>query len=386
MQVAHLIGAKKNQEAKDVFRQSITCILIFSATLSAIGMAISGHLPVWLRGSEEIRESASTYFLLFSACIPLLALEMLAASMLRCTGNIKIPSLLNILMCVLDMIFNYLFIFPTHDVTMFGMVITIPGAGLRVQGAAIGTIIAVTITSACMMYYACFKSKDLQLNTVKGSFKPTRLCINKALRIGCPMGLQHLFMCSAQIFITAIVAPLGSIPLAANSFAVTAESICYMPGYGIADAATTLVGQSLGARRKALTRRFAYITLALGIAIMSLTGALMYAAAPLMMQLMTPNAEIVALGSHILRIEAFAEPMFAASIVCYGIFVGAGDTLMPSILNFCCIWLVRLSLSLALVGSMGLTGVWIAMCIELCVRGVVFLSRFAWGNWMRALK
>ena len=110
VQVAHLIGAKKNQEAKDVFRQSITCILIFSATLSAIGMAISGHLPVWLRGSEEIRESASTYFLLFSACIPLLALEMLAASMLRCTGNIKIPSLLNILMCVLDMIFNYLFI------------------------------------------------------------------------------------------------------------------------------------------------------------------------------------------------------------------------------------------------------------------------------------
>ena len=148
VQVAHLIGAKKNQEAKDVFRQSITCILIFSATLSAIGMAISGHLPVWLRGSEEIRESASTYFLLFSACIPLLALEMLAASMLRCTGNIKIPSLLNILMCVLDMIFNYLFIFPTHDVTLFGMVITIPGAGLRVQGAAIGTIIAVTITSA----------------------------------------------------------------------------------------------------------------------------------------------------------------------------------------------------------------------------------------------
>ena len=192
VQVAQLIGAKKNKEAKDVFRQSITCILIFSATLSAIGMAISGHLPVWLRGSEEIRESASTYFLLFSACIPLLALEMLAASMLRCTGNIKIPSLLNILMCVLDMIFNYLFIFPTHDVTLFGMVITIPGAELRVQGAAIGTIIAVTITSACMMYYACFKSKDLQLNTVKGSFKPTRLCINKALRIGCPMALVHV--------------------------------------------------------------------------------------------------------------------------------------------------------------------------------------------------
>lgn len=116
---------------------------------------------------------------------------------------------------------------------------------------------------------------------------------------------------------------------------------------------------------------------------MSLTGALMYAAAPAMMMLMTPDAEIVALGSQVLRIEAFAEPMFAASIVCYGIFVGAGDTLMPSIMNFGCIWLVRLSLSILLVGSMGLVGVWIAMCIELCFRGLVFLARFAWGNWMR---
>ncbi|MGN1264923.1 MAG: MATE family efflux transporter, partial [Muribaculaceae bacterium] len=195
--------------------------------------------------------------------------------------------------------------------------------------------------------------------------------------------LERTVMTSAQIAVTAIVAPLGPVAIAANTFAITAESICYMPGYGISDAATTLVGQSLGARRPRLTRRFALITLALGIAIMSLTGALMYAAAPAMMMLMTPDAEIVALGSQILRIEAFAEPMFAASIVCYGIFVGAGDTLMPSIMNFGCIWLVRLSLSILLVGSMGLVGVWIAMCIELCFRGLVFLARFAWGNWMR---
>lgn len=383
VQVAHLIGAKKNQEAKDVFRQSITCILIFSATLSAIGMAISGHLPVWLRGSEEIRESASTYFLLFSACIPLLALEMLAASMLRCTGNIKIPSLLNILMCVLDMIFNYLFIFPTHDVTLFGMVITIPGAGLRVQGAAIGTIIAVTITSACMMYYACFKSKDLQLNTVKGSFKPTRLCINKALRIGCPMGLQHLFMCSAQIFITAIVAPLGSIPLAANSFAVTAESICYMPGYGIADAATTLVGQSIGASRRKLAKQFATITVTMGGIIMGIMGVLLYMFAPLMMGILTPVPEIIAQGAAALRIEAFAEPFFAIAIVSYGVFVGAGDTLIPCGINLASMWGVRITLSAILAPTMGLQGVWTAMCIELIFRGMMYLIRLRSGRWIK---
>ena len=110
----------------------------------------------------------------------------------------------------------------------------------------------------------------------------------------------------------------------------------------------------------------------------------MYLAAPLMMQTMTPNAEIIVLGSEILRIEAFAEPMFAAAIVCYGIFVGAGDTLVPCIMNFSSIWLVRLTLALALAPSMGLKGVWVAMCIELCFRGMIFLARLKWGNWHTA--
>lgn len=386
VQVAHLIGAKKNKEARDVFRQSITSIFIFSVILATIGIAISGQLPTWLRGGEEIKENASAYFLLFCACIPLLTLEMLAGGMLRCSGNIKVPSLLNVLMCVLDVIFNYLFIFPTHDVTLFGTVITIPGAGLRVKGAAIGTIIAVAITSACMMYYACRKSKELRLNLEKGSFMPTRHCIGRALKIGCPMGLQHLFMCSAQIFITAIVAPLGSVALAANSFAVTAESICYMPGYGIADAATTLVGQSIGACRKTLAKQFSTITVTMGMVVMGIMGVLLYVSAPLMMSILTPVPDIISQGAAALRIEAFAEPFFAAAIVSYGVFVGAGDTLIPCGINLTSMWGVRLTLSYFLAPTMGLKGVWTAMCIELICRGSMYLFRLKSGKWIKLKK
>lgn len=386
VQVAHLIGAKKNKEARDVFRQSITSILIFTVVLSSIGIAISGQLPSWLRGGEEIRENASAYFLLFCLCIPLLTLEMLAGGMLRCSGNIKIPSLLNVLMCILDVIFNYLFIFPTHNVTLFGAVITVPGAGLRVKGAAIGTIIAVTITSAIMMYYACRKSKELRLSSEKGSFKPTRNCLARALKIGCPMGLQHIFMCSAQIFITAIVAPLGNIALAANSFAVTAESICYMPGYGIADAATTLVGQSIGACRKKLAKQFATIAVTMGVVVMGIMGVLLYVSAPLMMAILTPVPEIIAQGAAALRIEAFAEPFFAAAIVSYGVFVGAGDTLIPCGINLTSMWGVRLTLSAFLAPSMGLKGVWTAMCIELIFRGSMYIIRLRSGKWIKLKK
>ena len=155
-----------------------------------------------------------------------------------------------------------------------------------------------------------------------------------------------------------------------------------MPGYGIADAATTLVGQSIGARRKDLTRRFAYITVVTGMAIMGIMGVAMYLFAPQIIGIMTPVEEIRDLGIMALRIEAFAEPMFAAAIVAYGVFVGAGNTIVPSIMNFFSIWAVRLTLAAWLAPTLGLRGVWIAMCIELCFRGTIFLIRLARGRWL----
>lgn len=381
VQVAHRIGANDNHGARQVLRQALSSTAIFAFLLTAVGVSISSMLPHWLGGGEEICRDASLYFLVYSAAIPFNMMFYLSSGMLRCSGNMKVPSILSISMDLLDVIFNFLLIFPTHHFDIGSIHITIPGAGLGVLGAALGTAIAFIITSSIMLWYLLRRSKELSIIGEPGSFSPSLPCLRKALKISLPMGMERTVMCGAQIAITAIVAPLGPIAIAANSFAITAESLCYMPGYGISDAATTLVGQSIGARRSDLTKRFASIALSLGISIMTLTAAVMYIAAPLMMQIMTNHPDIISLGSEILRIEAFAEPMFAASIVCYGIFVGAGDTLLPSIMNFGSIWLVRLTLALALAPTMGLKGVWTAMCIELCFRGLIFLARLKWGNW-----
>ncbi|MDE6582152.1 MAG: hypothetical protein K2K47_06485 [Duncaniella sp.] len=120
----------------------------------------------------------------------------------------------------------------------------------------------------------------------------------------------------------------------------------------------------------------------LGMAVMAVMGAIMWIGADGMIGLMTPSEEIRRLGASILRIEAFAEPMFAAAIVSYGVFVGAGDTLIPSCMNFGSIWLVRLTLAALLVGTMGLTGVWIAMAVELSFRGLIFLLRLRSSRWL----
>ena len=381
VQVAHHIGAKRDVDARSVFRQSLTVGLCFSLLLTLIGVAISPYLPVWLGGNAAITADASRYFMIFALGLPLLQYDFLASGMLRSSGNMRIPSMINVLMCVLDVVFNFFLIFPTREVQLLGMEFTMPGAGLGVPGAAMGTVLAQLVGCVLMMHYAVFRSPLLRLRQERGSFKPTMTCVKRAFHIGAPMGLEHLLMCSAQVAIIVIVAPLGSIALAANSFAVTAESLCYLPGFGNGDAATTLVGQSIGAKRRDLTYGFAHITVLLGMVVMGVMGVLMYVAAPLMMSIMSPVQEIVTLGTEVLRIEAWAEPLFAASIVCYGVFVGAGDTLKPCGMSFLSMWGVRLTLAALLAPTMGLKGVWIAMCLELIFRGLIFLMRLKWGNW-----
>ena len=211
-----------------------------------------------------------------------------------------------------------------------------------------------------------------------------KINLRNACKISIPMALQNILMSGAQIVSTMIVAPLGNVAIAAHSFAITAESLCYMPGYGIGDAATTLVGQTHGAGRIDLCKRFAYLTVGLGMAVMAVMGVVMYIFAPEMIGVLSPVNAIRELGTTCLRIEAFAEPFFAASIVTYSVCVGAGDTFKPAAINLGTMWLVRLTLAYGLSKSYGLEGVWIAMATELTFRGILFLVRLCKGSWLNS--
>lgn len=383
VQVAHRIGAGDSDGARRILRQSIVACILFSLAVVTVGASIAWPLPHWLGGTEAVCGKASVYFLVFVLALPLLTMNYLGGAMLRCVGNMKVPGALNVMMCLLDIVFNFFLIFPTRGVAMFGTSFTLPGAGLGVLGAALGTVSAEVITAGCMMWYLCTREKSICLVGHPGSFRPTSGVLRKALRVSAPMTLEHAVICGAQIAVTVIVAPLGVMAIAANAFAVTAESICYMPGYGIGDAATTLVGQSYGAGRLDIAKRFGYITVGLGMVTMTLMGVIMYICAPWVMELMTPVEGIQTLGVEALRIEAFAEPMFAAAIVSYGVMIGVGDTILPAAMNFGSIWLVRLPIAALLAPTMGLAGVWLAMCVELCFRGAIFLWRLISGAWLK---
>lgn len=385
VQTAHLIGAEREKDARNVLYQAVICTLLFGLALSAAGIGISRVLPVWLGGADEVCADASRYFLIYACALPASQLRQTAGSMLQCSGNMKIPSRLNILMCGLDVLFNSLLIFPAREVSVFQLSFTMAGAGLGVTGAALGTALSEVVTAALMLYAVFFRSGRLRVQ--KGERRHLeKQCLCTAVRLALPMGLEHVILCGAQIASTRIVAPLGTISVAANSLAVTAESFCYMPGYGISAASTTLVGQSIGAGKRRLARQYAYLSVALGAAVMTCMGMLMFFAAPLMFSLLTPVLAIRELGVRVLRIEAVAEPLYAVSIVAAGALRGAGDTLVPSILNLASMWGIRITSAVLLAPRFGLAGVWIAMCGELCVRGILFLVRLLRGKWLESGK
>lgn len=386
VQVANRIGANDKQGAQEVVKQSLLPAFTFSFALCIIGIALSGYMPRWLGAEEDIAGPAATYFRIFSASLPFLQLNFLAGAMLRCSGNTMFPGMLNVVMCILDVIFNALLIFPSRTVEVSGIEITIPGAGMGVSGAALGTGLAELVAGGIMFFYLWYRNKELNLRGCTARFLTSMRCLKRAIRISTPLCGEHFLLCGAQVLITAIVAPLGAVAIAANAFAVTAESLCYMPGFGISEASTTLVGQSLGAKRRELARSFANITIISGILVMSIMGIFMYFCAPFMMGIISPVADIVDLGVKVLRIEAFAEPMFAAAIVTYGVFIGAGDTLIPSCMNLGSIWIVRLTLAALLAPTYGLVGVWIAMAVELCFRGAIFLWRLRTDSWLKSNK
>lgn len=371
VQVAHFIGANDFVKARQVFRHSLICGLVFSLLLAVVGVAIHRPLPYWLGGGADIAGDSSLYFLLISLTLPFMLLFHLSCDMLKSSGNMQTPSVMSVVLCVLDVMFNYFFIYICK---------------LGVMGAALGTCCAYVCTSMPAVWLTAVKSKILALNLDHERFQWIWDYVRNALKISLPMAVQSVLMSGAQIVSTLIVAPLGNIAIAANSFAITAESLCYMPGYGIGEAATTLVGQTFGAGRRNLCKNFAYMSVALGMGVMALMGVVMFVFAPEMIGVLSPVEAIRELGTTVLRIEAFAEPFFAASIVAYSVCVGAGDTLKPALLNLFSIWCVRLTMAALLAPRYGLKGVWFAMAVELTFRGALFLYRLFRGKWLKGLK
>ncbi len=376
--MARNIGARRYERAKLITRQGLIVGLLFGAILSLSFTLIAQVLPSWIGAEEEVRGLARDYYTPIAiAYLPTL-LMITISSFMRLSGDTRTPLLLNTFNNVLNTILNVFFIFGELRIGP----ITIHGFGLGVKGAAIATAIAVTTTAILLFVIWLTKKSIIQLE-LNQSFALEKEIQKNAFRLGLPVGLERSTLSFGQIIFTKMVGSLGTTALAAHFLANTAEAMTYLPAGGLSTAATTLVAQALGREDKALAKRFANRTTVMGTILMTTMGIVLYFTAPVLMSFFTRDANVIALGTTVLRIEAFVEPAFGLSMLVFGVFRGAGDTRRPFYISIAGMWVVRLPVALILIRmtTLGLVGIWLGMALDLLLRGIisaVMYLRFTW--------
>ena len=381
VQVAQYLGAGRDGEAKSVTAQSLRFVTLFGLAMAALALVISGALPNWLRADGAVAPQATAYFRIIALGMPFTLGVNMVSAIFRCAGDTHTPMVLNTTINLINMVLNFFLIYPARTMELFGVDVPVWGAGLGVAGAAAASSAATAIVFLLYLRRLFHNPSPVQISR-STSRRLQKSCLRTVLRLSLPVAMERVVMNGAQILITGMISNIGTVATAANHLAVTAESLSYAPAFGVSAAATTLVGQSIGAKRRDLAKRCAWTTTGIGVGIMTLGGLALFTLAEPLLGIFSTDAEVIALGTQVLRIVAFAEPLFGAAIVSGGALRGAGDAKAPFLISLATMWGVRLVLSLVLYRPLGLVGVWIAMAAELVVRGGVFLLRLRGGKWM----
>ncbi len=381
--VAREIGAGNLERARNVVRQSILSTVIMGLVLTSVMQVVARFLPSWMGAADDVVPNAVVYMRYIAAVFPFTMAMIVFSAIIRSSGDTRTPLMFNLLTNILNIIGNFLLIFPTRQINIGSLTFTMWGADMGVGGAALSSAISTSFSGLCLFAALFMKDHPAKI-TWKGNWRFDASLLKTVARLGTPVALERATLSFGQIALTKLITGLGTVSLAAHHLANTAESITYLPPSGFSTAATTLVAQSLGSKDKELAKRYGKLCTIYGTALMTVMGVLLYVLAPQLMRVFTRDAAVIELGARVLRIEAFAEPFFGLSMLIFGVLRGAGDTKGPFLISIFGMWIVRLPLAWILVTftGLGLAGAWIAMMCDLVVRGICCLWRFRGGRWL----
>ena len=385
--VARCVGARDYEGAKAYIRHALLLLLYVGVPITALLIGCHRLIPQWMGAAPEILDSASSYLLITSLFRLCNLATMLLSGVFRGRGDTQTPLRINIAVNIINVVGNYLLINPSHEVRILGAAIPVPGAGLGVDGAALSTGLS-WLVGAALMITLLYTRKDPTRIGVRDSMRLDVPLIKRVVDISVPAMLERFCMSTASIVVSRSVASLGTVVFAANSVYITAESISFMPGFAFATAATTLVGQALGAKKKDLAKEFAYKTVAVGAAILTFTGAMIYIFARQLVSLFTPDPDAVELAVICLHQVAFIQPIQVTAWILAGALRGAGDTKWPFYITAVCNWGIRtLGAYLCIrVFHLGLPEAVLCACADCAVRALLTWLRFRTGKWATALE
>lgn len=378
--ISQRIGAGEGESAKKASGQAVLAVLIAGVFFTVITTLLSGYIPVWMSVDENIRDMAARYFLILYSPMLFRTASIIFGTVLRAVGDTKTPMLVGLGVNVINIALNFLLIYPTRELELFGASFTVIGAYMGIDGAAIASA-ASYIFGGLVITAALFGHKTI---SPKGqSLKPDKVIIKACFKVAFPNMLQRFATSLGYVVFASMINSLGETAAAAHTIANTVESLFYIPGYGMQTASAALSGFAFGARDESRLKRLVKTILPLEAALMTVSGGLLFIFSPQLMSLFSRDGEVIALGTTVLRMVAISEPFYGVPIVIEGILQGLGKTTVPFVFGVLGMWCVRIAGTFVCTQllSGGLIEAWGCMIGHNLVLFIMFVTFFASGKW-----
>ncbi len=368
--VSRRIGEKDHEKAASSAFQSIMAGILASTAIAVPGLIYAPRLLSLMGAGDIITGQLSGYTRVMLGGNVVIMLLFIMNAVIRSSGDAAIS------MRVL-WIGNIINIF-LDPCLIFGWG---PFPQLGITGAAVATTIGRGI-AVMYQFYILFsgrrrvsiRRRHMKINT--GLM--TRIFSISAGGIG-----QNLIATSSWIGMVRIISVFGSEALAGYTIAIRLISFSLLPSWGISNAASTLVGQNLGALKPDRAERSVWITGGINMVLLAVVGAILVIFPGYFIRFFTDNQNVLESGIKGLRIISYGFISYGLGMVIVNSFNGAGDTLTPARINFFAFWILEIPLAfiLAIRAGMSETGVYTAIVIAETSMTIIALYVFRKGRW-----
>lgn len=360
------LGAEDEKRMRESSYSGFIISILFGSLICVISLSISHILPVWMNADSSIIKSAGDYFFIISLALPFRSLSRIEACALRAVKDSRTPMFINLSQNVLNIVLNYTFIYILQK---------------GVKGAAWASFISFTLGGVMMTYFA-LRNEKIKFRREDGEKEKQKKIMKEAFSIALPAAATSTTSCLGHIVFASLVSGMGTLTFAAHSIALSAETIFYVPGYALRGSTQTLIGISVGKDDKKYFKDVEILSVLITLAMMIITGALLYLSAFGVMRIFTPDERVVEMGAGVLKLIALSEPIFGLMIVSEGICYGLGDTKFPFWVETIGAWGIRIAFTIIGLKYLSITlyGVWICMLLDNVFRALMLFIPLICGR------
>jgi len=378
--IAKACGAKDRAAARRAVSQAVLAVLTIGTLFTILSLSLSPFVPVWMQVDESIQTLAAQYF--FIIYVPMLprTASTIFGTALRAAGDTKSPMKIGIIVNVINVILNFLLIYPSRRLTLFSWSVPVYGADMGVIGAAVASSIAFTI-GGLLITVVLWRHPMISPKGV--SLKPDKEILVPCLQVAIPNMLQRFGTSLGYVAFAAMINSLGEISTAAHTIANTVESAFYIPGYGMQTAAATLAGNAYGAKDKKSMEDLGAMFIPIVTVLTIFSGGALFVFAPYLMRIFSDSEAVIALGTTVLRMVAVSEPFYGFSIIVEGFMQGVGRTKAPFLYNIAGMWGIRIigTFLLTQLLSFGLVAAWGCMIAHNMLLFVLYVRCHIKKSW-----